>query len=173
VERVRRNQFRHAASIAKLSNRTIGYDFLYLRDWGRNNLHIRRAEALPFFYLWLGQLSRSRGPDANLACSGISERSQTSPLPWRIGLARILPVIVFSLIAARWRLVQCRNVMFVTQTGAALGGDDARPSDYLGKIDLWHIYALTALQVAVAFDGPARQAIIRTWCGQDLPNASA
>jgi NAD+ synthase len=35
VERVRRNQFKRIlAPIAKLSNRTIGYDFLYLRDWG-------------------------------------------------------------------------------------------------------------------------------------------
>lgn len=35
VERIRRNQFkRMMPPIAKLSNRTIGYDFLYLRDWG-------------------------------------------------------------------------------------------------------------------------------------------
>ncbi|RME08446.1 MAG: NAD+ synthase [Anaerolineae bacterium] len=34
-ERVRRNQFkRMLPPIAKLSNRTVGYDFLYLRDWG-------------------------------------------------------------------------------------------------------------------------------------------
>jgi NAD+ synthase len=33
--RVRRNQFkRMMPPIAKLSNRTVGYDFLYLRDWG-------------------------------------------------------------------------------------------------------------------------------------------
>jgi len=35
VERVRRNQFKRVLPpIAKLSNRTVGYDFLYLRDWG-------------------------------------------------------------------------------------------------------------------------------------------
>lgn len=35
VERIRRTQFKRVpAPIAKLSNRTIGYDFLYLRDWG-------------------------------------------------------------------------------------------------------------------------------------------
>jgi NAD+ synthase len=35
VARVRRNQFkRMMPPIAKLSNRTVGYDFLYLRDWG-------------------------------------------------------------------------------------------------------------------------------------------
>ena len=33
--RIRRNQFkRMQPPVAKLSNRTIGYDFLYLRDWG-------------------------------------------------------------------------------------------------------------------------------------------
>jgi NAD+ synthase len=35
VERIRRSQFKRALPlIAKLSNRTVGYDFLYLRDWG-------------------------------------------------------------------------------------------------------------------------------------------
>ncbi len=35
VERVRKAQFKRVLPpIAKLSNRTVGYDFLYLRDWG-------------------------------------------------------------------------------------------------------------------------------------------
>lgn len=35
IDRIRRSQFkRMMPPIAKLSNRTIGYDFLYLRDWG-------------------------------------------------------------------------------------------------------------------------------------------
>lgn len=35
LERIRRNQFKRLQPpIAKLSNRTVGYDFLYLRDWG-------------------------------------------------------------------------------------------------------------------------------------------
>jgi NAD+ synthase len=35
VERVRRNQYKRVLPpIAKLNHRTIGYDFLYLRDWG-------------------------------------------------------------------------------------------------------------------------------------------
>ncbi|NMB88295.1 MAG: NAD+ synthase [Chloroflexi bacterium] len=35
VNRIRRNQFKRVMPlIAKVSNRTIGYDFLYLRDWG-------------------------------------------------------------------------------------------------------------------------------------------
>jgi NAD+ synthase len=35
VETIRRNQFKRVLPpIAKLSHRTVGYDFLYLRDWG-------------------------------------------------------------------------------------------------------------------------------------------
>ena len=35
VDRVRRSHFKRIMPpIAKLSNRTVGYDFLYLRDWG-------------------------------------------------------------------------------------------------------------------------------------------
>jgi NAD+ synthase len=35
VERLRKNQFKRILPpIAKLSSRTVGYDFLYLRDWG-------------------------------------------------------------------------------------------------------------------------------------------
>ncbi len=35
IERVRRNHFKRILPpIAKLTNRTVGYDFLYLRDWG-------------------------------------------------------------------------------------------------------------------------------------------
>ncbi len=35
IERIRKNQYKRILPpIAKLSNRTVGYDFLYLRDWG-------------------------------------------------------------------------------------------------------------------------------------------
>jgi NAD+ synthase len=35
IDRIRRNQYKRILPpVAKLSNRTIGYDFLYLRDWG-------------------------------------------------------------------------------------------------------------------------------------------
>ncbi len=35
IERIRRNQFKRVMPpVAKISSRTVGYDFLYLRDWG-------------------------------------------------------------------------------------------------------------------------------------------
>lgn len=38
IDRIRKSQFKRVLPpIAKLSNRTVGYDFLYLRDWGRKD----------------------------------------------------------------------------------------------------------------------------------------
>ena len=35
IDRIRRSQYKRVLPpVAKLSNRTVGYDFLYLRDWG-------------------------------------------------------------------------------------------------------------------------------------------
>ncbi|MDO9128250.1 MAG: NAD(+) synthase, partial [Anaerolineales bacterium] len=35
IEHIRRNQFKRLMPpVAKISSRTVGYDFLYLRDWG-------------------------------------------------------------------------------------------------------------------------------------------
>jgi MFS family permease len=91
-----------------------------------------------------------------------------------IGLARILPVIIFSLIGgavadSRNR----RNVMFVTQAVAALLALTLGLLTQFGHITIWHIYAITALQaVAVAFDGPSRQSLIPNLVpAKDLPNA--
>ena len=91
-----------------------------------------------------------------------------------IGLARILPVIIFSLIGgavadSRNR----RNVMFVTQTVAALLALTLGLLTQFGQITIWHIYAITALQaIAVAFDGPSRQSLIPNLVpAKDLPNA--
>jgi len=78
-----------------------------------------------------------------------------------IGLARIIPLGIFSLIggvaADRWNR---RATMAVTQTvmmGVAL---TLAILSFQDRLTLWHIYALTAVQaIAQAFDLPARQAI--------------
>ena len=91
-----------------------------------------------------------------------------------VGLARILPVIIFSLIGgaiadSRNR----RNVLFITQSIAALLALTLGLLTQFGQITIWHIYAITALQaVAIAFDGPSRQALIPNLVpAKDLPNA--
>ena len=91
-----------------------------------------------------------------------------------VGLARIVPVIIFSLIGgaiadSRNR----RNVLFITQSIAALLALTLGLLTQFGHITIWHIYAITALQaVAIAFDGPSRQALIPNLVPtKDLPNA--
>lgn len=91
-----------------------------------------------------------------------------------IGAARILPVIVFSLIggavADSW---DRRRVMFVTQFSMTLMALTLGLLTFQDRIALWHIYVLTALQaVAVSFDLPARQAMTPNLVPDDiLPNA--
>jgi MFS family permease len=91
-----------------------------------------------------------------------------------IGLARILPLIVFSLIGgAIADVANRRKVMFLTQGSMALVAVALGTLTLSGDIQLWHIYALTAIQaVAAAFDLPARQALVPNLLpARDLPNA--
>jgi MFS family permease len=91
-----------------------------------------------------------------------------------IGLARIIPVIIFSLVGGAVADVANRRlVMFVTQSALALVALGLALLTFSGHIDLWHIYLLTAVQaVAAAFDLPARQALVPNLVpARDLPNA--
>lgn len=91
-----------------------------------------------------------------------------------IGLARIVPVIVFSLVGgAVADSANRRRVLFVTQSVMALEALVLAWLTFSGKITLWQIYALTAIQaMAVAFDLPARQALVPNLVPpEDLPNA--
>jgi MFS family permease len=101
--------------------------------------------------------------------------SEANPLALGgIGLARILPVVVFSLIAGVVAdTANRRRVLFITQTAMALLALTLALLTFSGKITIWHIYALTAAQaVAIAFDLPARQAMIPNLVpARDLPNA--
>src|SRR5512139_1225854 len=141
------------------------------------SLHIPPAlKHRRFFYLWLGQLISIAGTQMQIWALFWHIRNLTDqPIALGgIGLARILPVILFSLIGgAVADSYNRRKVMFFTQTLAALVAVALGLLTQLGEITLWHIYALTALQaVAVAFDGPARQALIPNLVpAKDLPNA--
>ena len=91
-----------------------------------------------------------------------------------IGLARILPIIVFSLIGgAVADTANRRTVLFITQSVMALGALALAWLTYRGQISLWQIYALTAIQAtALAFDLPARQALVPNLVpAKDLSNA--
>ena len=91
-----------------------------------------------------------------------------------IGLARVLPVVIFSLVAgALADTVNRRQVLFVTQSVMALVALALAWLTITGQIALWHIYLLTAVQAtAAAFDLPARQALVPNLVpARDLPNA--
>jgi MFS family permease len=91
-----------------------------------------------------------------------------------IGLARILPVLVFSLIGgAVADSANRRTILFITQSSMALVALVLAWLTYIGEITLWQIYVLTAIQAtALAFDLPARQALVPNLVPpEDLPNA--
>lgn len=129
-----------------------------------------------FFFLWLGLLISISGTQMQIWALFWHIRDLThQPIALGgIGAARILPVILFSLIAGVMAdALDRRAILFVTQTAAALLALTLGLLTDFGRISLWHIYALTALQaVAVAFDVPARQSLVPNLVPkEDLPNA--
>jgi len=91
-----------------------------------------------------------------------------------IGLARILPVIAFSLVGGVVAdSANRRRVILVTQSLMAFVALVLAWLTYTGEITLWQIYLLTAIQaMALAFDLPARQALVPNLVPpEDLPNA--
>lgn len=129
-----------------------------------------------FFYLWLGQLISVTGAQMQLWAI-FWHINQLNPNPIAlggIGVARILPIIIFSLIGgALADSVDRRKVLFVTQSTAALLALTLGLLTQFGSITIWHIYAITALQaVTMAFDAPSRQALVPNLLPKkDLPNA--
>ena len=129
-----------------------------------------------FFYLWLGQLISITGTQMQLWALfwHVNQLDENPIALGGIGVARIFPVIIFSLIGgALADSVDRRKVMFATQSIAALLALTLALLTQFGNVTIWHIYFITALQaVVVAFDGPSRQALIPNLLPKkDLPNA--
>jgi len=134
-------------------------------------LHHRR-----FRLLWLGLMISVAGTQMQVWALFWHIRTLTDqPIALGgVGLARILPVIVFSLLGgALADVANRRQVMLITQSAQALLAGVLAYLTFGGHIDLWHIYALTALQaVAISFDLPSRQALVPNLVpSRDLPNA--
>jgi MFS family permease len=91
-----------------------------------------------------------------------------------VGLVRVVPIVVFSLIsgvvADAW---DRRKLMLFTQTGSAIVALALAWLTFRGVSAVWPIYALAALSSAVgAFDLPARQALLPMLVPREhLPNA--
>ncbi len=131
-----------------------------------------------FFMLWAGLLVSIAGSQMQLAAIHWHIRELTgTPDPMAlgfIGLARILPIIVFSLFGGTFAdTFNRRTILFITQSLMALTAAALAVLTFLGSIQIWHIYLITAIQAAaIAFDGPARQAIVPNLVpAKDLPNA--
>jgi len=129
-----------------------------------------------FFYLWIGQLLSIAGTQMQIWALFWHIRTLTEePIALGgIGLARILPIIIFSLIGGVIADSFNRTkILFFTQGSAAILALALGLLTQFGQITIWHIYLLTAIQaVAIAFDGPARQALVPNLVpAKDLPNA--
>lgn len=129
-----------------------------------------------FFYLWLGQLISITGTQMQLWALfwHVSQLDKNPIALGGIGLARIIPIIIFSLIGgALADSVDRRRVMFITQSVAAILALTLGLLTQFGQVTIWYIYVITALQaIAVAFDGPSRQALVPNIVPkEDLPNA--
>jgi len=91
-----------------------------------------------------------------------------------VGLVRVVPVVVFSMlsgvVADAWNR---RRLMVFTQTGMALAALALAELAFRGLSTVWPIYALAAVSSAVgAFDLPARQALVPMLVPREhLPNA--
>ena len=129
-----------------------------------------------FFYFWLGQLISITGTQMQIWALfwHVNSLDENPIALGGIGAARIVPVIIFSLIGgALADSVDRRKVMFVTQSIAALLALTLGLLTQFGQVTIWYIYLITALQATVmAFDGPSRQALVPNLLPkEDLPNA--
>jgi MFS family permease len=135
------------------------------------SLHNRR-----YLLLWLGLLISITGSQMQISAVLWHINTLTSaPIALGgLGAARIIPVIIFSLIGGAFADVHNRRtILFITQSSMAVVAALLGWLSLSGNIDVWHIYLLMAAQaVAVAFNGPALQSLVPNLVpAKDLPNA--
>ncbi|MCB9134912.1 MAG: MFS transporter [Anaerolineales bacterium] len=132
-----------------------------------------------FRLLWAGLMISVTGSQMQFAAllwhiRELSTAEKAALALGTVGLARLIPVVIFSLIGGVVADRQNRRtVMFITQSSMAVIAVILGVLTLNQQITLWHIYLLTAIQaVAQAFDLPARQAITPNLVpGDQLPNA--
>jgi len=137
------------------------------------SLHHRK-----FRLIWLGLLISVAGSQMQLSAIHWHIRELSgSPNPLAlggIGLVRILPVILFSIVSGPVAdSLNRRIILLVTQSIQAVIAVILAVMTFSNHISIGFIYTLTALQAAaIAFDLPARHAMIPNIVPEkDLPNA--
>jgi len=132
-----------------------------------------------FRLLWLGQLISLTGSNMQTAAI-LWQVSLLAPSGFKglalgaVGLVRVVPVVIFSLISGVVAdALDRRKLMLLTQTGMTLVATALAILAFGGLKALWPVYALATLSAAFGtFDAPARQSLIPNLVPQDhYPNA--
>ncbi len=117
-----------------------------------------------FRLIWFGQLVSAAGSQMQAVAINwhIWELTHSPLALGLIGLARIIPIVVFSLVGGLTADTRDRRrVMLVTQTSMMLIAAALGALTLLGVITPLAIYVLSALAAAaLSFDSPARQALV-------------
>ena len=132
-----------------------------------------------FRLLWAGQLVSMAGSLMQSAAilwhvSLLVPPGQRGIALGMVGLVRLLPIVVFSLVAGVVADAHDRRrTMLVTQLGMAVTAGALAWLTFAGVQALWPVYLLAAVGAAFgAFDGPARQALLPNLVPREhLPNA--
>ncbi|HEX8176916.1 MAG TPA: MFS transporter [Pyrinomonadaceae bacterium] len=129
-----------------------------------------------FRLLWLGQLISGTGSQMQLVAINWHVYILTkSPLALGIvGLVRVVPIIVCSLVGGVVAdAVNRKRLMLITQSTMLASAALLAVVTQSGLKSTWPLYLLTAISsAAVAFDNPARQALLPTLVpAADFPNA--
>jgi len=120
-----------------------------------------------FRLLWWGQLVSFSGSMMQMAAvlwhvSLLAPPGRKGIALGLVGLVRVVPIVVFSLISGVVAdALDRRKLMMVTQSAMAVIAAVLAVLTFRGSSALWPIYLLTALgSGAGAFDGPARQSLL-------------
>jgi MFS family permease len=129
-----------------------------------------------FRLLWLGQFVSLTGSQMQLAAINwqIYMLTRSKLALGAVGLVRVLPIIFCSLIGGVVAdVVDRKKLMIATQTVMLLSAAALAVFSASGLASIWPIYLLTAISsAAVAFDNPARQALLPTLVpARHFPNA--
>jgi MFS family permease len=132
-----------------------------------------------FRLLWVGQLVSMTGSLMQTAAvlwhvSLLVDPSRKAIALGTVGLVRVLPVIVFSLLSGVIAdALDRRKLMLATQGLMATMAGVLAWMTFRGLSDVWPVYVVTALSAAAgSFDAPARQALIPNLVPREhLPNA--
>jgi MFS family permease len=126
--------------------------------------------------LLIGQVVSLAGSQMQLAALNwhVYELTREPIYLGMIGLVRVIPIVVLSLIGGVMAdAVDRRRLMLLTQTALALVAAVLAAITFGGAVSVWLIFLLSAAaSAATAFDLPARQALVpRLVPREHLPNA--